>query len=878
MKYINLIFAFSLLCAASAHAQGYKVTGSIRDSLNKVVAGAKVELISGQDTLLKEADYRGKFNISGFNRRMFSITINTIGYMPYSRMYEIPENQFSISLPNIILEKDANTLKEVIINGQVVPIRLMKDTIEYNAAAYLVLENDRVEDLLRQLPGISIDRDGKVIAMGRVMNKLRINGEDFFTNSVKDFVSQLPADMIAKLQVINDYGDEANFTGIKTGSPEKMLNLVTKPGRNKGNFGNTSASAGTNERYGLQANGNLWREKKQIGIKGNALSTNGAGGINRTISTGINYRDKISEELTGSIAYNFDNLSNKNHQLEVIETITNQGSIFNTNDYSQNTKSNKHNLNWNVQSVGKTNFLQAGVTGSFLNSKDEYTASSLQTGLTKQGRQEIANLNNTEIYNPEFNANFAFAHKMEKPGRNISFGFTAKNGRGDTDEDLDNHTRYFVSSVLLKDSILNRLVDTRNVTRNLGASFRFSEPFYRKDSLASMNLDFYYNFALEANDNDLVTRVNNFSTNGLIVDSLSTVYTSRFTSHLFGLNFRYGSQTLSYSLGLSGQPNLLTVQNERPQSQIRHVGFNLAPIANISYNLNERTSLTLVYTGNSVAPTFMQLQPVPNTRNLQNVLIGNPNLRSTFSNTVNLSYQNTNPENGRAIMYGVNGNVVRGQIVSNVIVVEDKLKSLKRETRLTNANGNYSVDGLYSWSMPFVHNQYNLEFRGTIGIANSVSYTDNIKTDNEGFNLSQAAMLRMNLKGFTLGGDANYSYSSNRYSIALQNLKNIQIWEFNLNAKVFINRTLILGLDGSKRINQGYAFDAANPLLLNASIQKSFLKRQQATIKLQAYDLLNQGNSLVRSVFDNTIVDSRSNQITRYFQLSFNINLQQFGF
>ena len=91
--------------------------------------------------------------------------------------------------------------------------------------------------------------------------------------------------MIAKVQVINDYGDEANFTGVKSGSSQ-MLNLVTKPGRNKGNFGNTSANGGSNQRYGLQTTANVWREKKQIGVKGNVLSTNNAAGVNRNISTG----------------------------------------------------------------------------------------------------------------------------------------------------------------------------------------------------------------------------------------------------------------------------------------------------------------------------------------------------------------------------------------------------------------------------------------------------------------------------------------------------------------------------------------------------------------------------------------------------------------
>ena len=184
---------------------------------------------------------------------------------------------------------------------------------------------------------------------------------------------------------------------------------------------------------------------------------------------------------------------------------------------------------------------------------------------------------------------------------------------------------------------------------------------------------------------------------------------------------------------------------------------------------------------------------------------------------------------------------------------------------------------LYSWSRPFEENTFNVEFRGNVGFANNVSFTDGIKNNNKGFNFMQAVMLRMNQKGFTLSTDANYTYNSNRYSLALANLKDIQIYEINMNALTYLNPTLSIGFDASKRIYKGYSINVENPLLLNLSVQKTFLKKEQAILKLQAYDLLNQGNYLMRSIANNSIIDSRNNQITRYLQLSLTINLQQFG-
>lgn len=874
---IYLILLFNLFCSGYAIAQSNnKVSGTVKDSLNRVIPGASVRIIYGSDTLNAVSDYRGKFSISGITASTVTLNIRSMGFTPLDVPVQFQKGQKYVNVP-YFLQRDKNTLKEVVITTQVIPVRILKDTVEYNAAAFVIRENDRVDELLKQLPGLQFDREGRLISMGEVTTKLRINGEDFFTNNVKDFINQLPADIVAKVQIINDYGDEANFTGNKIGASQKMLNLVTKPGRGKGNFGNTSLNSGTNQRYGLQTNGNLWREKKQIGFKGNINSANNPAGINRNISTGLNYRDKLSDALTASIAYSFDNNRNENHQLDYMETLNPLGSLYTLNDNDRTTLTNKHNLSWNLQSIGKKSYVQATVLGSFLNTNSDYRASSKQTGVIKQ---DLLNNSFTDEYIPEFSGSFAYSRRLKKAGRTISMGLTAKNGISEVHEDIDNRITYYNprTGLFAKDSLLNRLLDTRNRLRSIGGTLRYSEPLSSDgDSLVSRNLDIFYTYEMEENANDLLTRVNNIYKNGRIVDSLSTIYTSRFTSHLVGVNFRYGAEDLSYSLGITAQPNVLTVLNKRPRSVISHNGFNVTPVANVSYNLSERTSLTFLYNGSSTAPNFAQLQPVPNSRNLQNVIVGNPNLKSTFNQTASLSYQNSNLQTGRAFMMGINGNMIQNQVVSNVILRRDTLNSLKQETTFLNANGAYNFDGIYSWSKPFLDNVLNLEVRGSVGFGNTVSYSDGLLNENKGFNFSQAVLIRMSKKAFTIIGDASYNYNSNRYTLGYSNLRNIQIYEFNLSMKATVAKRLILGFDALQRINIGYAIAASNPTIVNLSLEKSFLRRERGTFKIQFYDIMNQGNYFIRNISDNTIIDSRNNQNTRYLQLSVNINLQQFG-
>jgi len=184
---------------------------------------------------------------------------------------------------------------------------------------------------------------------------------------------------------------------------------------------------------------------------------------------------------------------------------------------------------------------------------------------------------------------------------------------------------------------------------------------------------------------------------------------------------------------------------------------------------------------------------------------------------------------------------------------------------------------MYSYVLPFAKNKFNAELRGTFDYINMISYANNDLNTNRNINFSQSLKFRMNQRRLTLTTSATYTYSSNRYSIELLKLRNIETWQFNWSGRAFLNKNFSLSADVSKKINSGYSLAVANPMLINLSLEKILFKNRQGTISLQAYDLLNQGNNLVRSISDNSITDSQYNQITRYFLVSFNYRLQNFG-
>jgi len=878
LKCIVLFNALWLFCSLATQAQTQrKLNGAVIDSLKDVIPGADVYLIADKDTLNYITDNQGRFYFAGIRSTNIALLIMRVGYKPYSMTYQYKDDQLKLEIPPIILHQESNLLDEVVIKAKDRPIRIKRDTVEYNAAFYQVSENDRVEDLLRQLPGVEIDGNGNAFTMGKPLMKLRVNGEDFFTNSVKDFISQLPASMIDKLQIINDYGDEANFTGMKTGDSQKMLNLVTKAGQNNGTFGNGSASGGTDHRYGLQLNGNYWKDSKQIGVNSSSNNTNNGAGINTTAAAGLNYRDKLSNGITASATYNYGYTKNQSKQLNFIETINPGGTIFNRSEAESKSTDNGHNINFNIQSIADKSYFQASLGGALANRKRDINTISNQTGLIMQDL-----LSNTNSYSetPNLNGNFVWARSMEKPGRSMTGGITFNTGINQVEDDLGNRISYYnqQKTVLLKDSLVNRFVDTENRTNNATADFRYSEPLRSsQDSAVKRNIDFAYFFSYNRTRNSLYTRVNNSSGSNTIVDSLSSLYSSAFLVHRFAVNYRYQSRQLNYSLGITAQPSQLTGQYEGNETKIDHVELNLSPIVNLSYNISEWDNLAFVYSGVSTAPDFYQLQPVPNVSNLQNVIIGNPNLKSSFSHSGNLTYQHTDKNSGSVFMLALNGSLVEDQVVSNVLLVRDTLNSLKQETHFENADGVYQFGSAYSYALPFAQNKFNFEARGTWDYTNMVSYASDFLNTNRNINFSQTLKLRMNQRRLNVSGYATYNYSSNRYSVALFKLRNIETWQFNVNGKVYVGKSSSFSADVSKRINSGYALNVANPLLLNFNIERMLFKNRQGSIMLQAYDLLNQGNNLVRSISDNSITDSRYNQITRYFLLSFNYRLQKFG-
>lgn len=855
---------------------GQRLSGQVRDTTQLGIPGANVRLIAGKDTLSTTTDSAGVFRFSNIRINRVALLVRSIGYYPLNQNFELNGKDMQV-LPSLIMKAESRLLNEVEITSKVNPVRLMKDTVEYNAAAFTVRPNDLLGDLLKQLPGVEVDKEGNVVTEGKTMTKLRVNGKDFFTSNVKDFLAQLPADAIAKLQVIDDYGDKANFTGQKKGEPQKMLNLELKPDRSSGKFGMATASAGTNDRYVLNMNSQVFKESKQARLNANASNTNTGAGINTTATIGGSYRDKLSKNITLSGNYNYGYNRSENVQESYTETVNALGTTYNQANTQSLNKGNSHNFDLSLESQKKEDFLTVGLRGSFNSSLNNSLYDGRQTGLSMQN---LNTQSRADQRTPNLNTDINFSHKLKKEGRFISGGISAGRSVSSNLENQNNRIGYFDqnSAALVKDSLRNQLVDNYSRNLNLNANISYTEPLPKgQDTLLNRSIDFSYDFGISHTDNILETSIRDNLGKLQRLDMLSNQYTSSFIKQNLGLNYRYDSEKLNYSVGLTAQPNLLTGAYAGRNTSIRHAGFNMAPLARLSYSMSRRNVFNFYYNGNGTSPNFNQLQPVPDTRNLQNIIIGNPDLKAAFNHSLNLNYRHTGATNGSAIQIGLRGTVVQDQVVANTILIRDTLNSFRQETRYLNTDGNYTMGSNYIWTLPLDGKKLSVDFKGSLGYDHRIAFSDEAENISKGLNVNQGLGIRVNRKWLMLSSNANYNYKSNVYSLASSRTNQVQTWLLDLDARTFILKSLTAGVTGSKTINKGFSFAQANPLLLSGFVEKTFFKDQKASVRLQGNDLLNQGNNLSRTVTDNAIRESKNNQVTRYFLLTFIWRLNKFG-
>ena len=904
MKHILSFFLLSLISLTAFSQSNYEVSGTVRDSSGLSVIAATVKLRSAKDSLFTRTNADGAFSFKGVKSGQFTLSITSLGFQSALRKYMYNEGEGNLALGVINLKNSSKQLNEVVISGTPT-VTVKEDTLEFRAADYKLKDDAQVEDLLRKLPGVEVDKDGNVKAQGKAVTRVRVNGKDFFGGDVKTATQQLPANLIDKVQLIDDYGDQANFTGVKEGDPEKILNIQIRPDKNNGYFTQGRIGQGNEGRYQGNISANMFNKTQQISVQGNLNNTNtslfnfngggggarvqlgggggggariqigggggnaGGDGLTRVASVGLNYRDEWSKKLTSYGNYSYANRNNEVLRTTQQQNINTSGFLLNNQNSTSNTSSINHRFNWNLEyKIDSVNYLK--VTPYFnlgqSNGTSANTFAFLQDGTSLISSGNNGGISSSET--PNFGADALFNHRFGKRGRTASVTLSLSKNNTTQENDAINQT----TPVGVPIAVYQRQVVSNNNTNTTTRSgISYIEPLSRTESL-----EFNWNFSLADYQNGRTTLGTNTPGGVLaIVASQSNDYTYSFMTNRLGMNYRVTQKKYNYSLGLGVQPSLLSGTSVSNQTSYRRTALNIIPVLRYSYNFSKTKEFNASYNGRNNEPSFNQLQPVTDVSNPQFPVVGNPNLKAEFNHNINIRYNNFNFEKGDVWFTNFSVNLTENKIVSNSVF----LPGNKIETRYLNTNGFYSVNGFYTWSKPFAERKYTLSINGFANYSNNINFVDDQKNIGKNLIISQGASFQLNpAQWIELNPGVNYTANKNTYSISAQQNTKVSTWNLTFNGKAYIRKTWILGADFTKALNKGYTSGfAVNPFIMNTYLEKQFLKNKAASLRFQIFDVYNENTSISRSVTANSINDTRSNRLARYAMLTFSLKLQKFN-
>jgi len=877
-----------------------EISGVVIDTAGTPLSGVNVRLTTILDTVLAVTDGNGAYRFTDIIGPEFRLTFSMIGYKILDKSYPFNFPGPVVQLLPTVLPPQQTLLKEIVIN-RVQPIVIKEDTVQYNMDAFNVRQNSLLEEALKLLPNVQVRRDGTVIAHGKQISRVQVDSKNFFGGEVLTATRNLPAEFIQSIQVIDYYGDMANSTGIKDSEPEKILNIVLKEDKKRILFGQVTGGGGTVDRYIGSLGINNFNDGQEFSVLGSLNNTNtslfsygaptGAGarergnsdltgmidpedGVNTTNSVGVSYSDDVSDKVSIYGKYTFTNRKNRTLGNSETTSVLEGYSIVNQEDKEINTDNINHLMAWDIEAqLNDRNYLKISPNISY----SEVGSQHASNNIYRRGHEQILTdrnyLADENVSTPNFDMDVLYSRAFRKPGRKFVVNMQGKYAQRDKLEDISDVSRNIsmvtgepvTGGVDVYDLTQEVKSDNQNRVGRLKASY--VEPI---DNSSILEISYEYNYtAIDSRRSVWDLDKERF------VDSLGIDYSYFFESNRVGLVYQMEqSKRFRYTLGFAVQPLLLQGQTMDIDTTTQHRNVNLIPSAGFRFRINDESEWSIEYLGTNNQPNFSQIQPIRDVTNSQNIIIGNAELKAEFVNRITTRFRQTKLGKNRFFEAQLALNQVQNKIVTN----RRNPSNTVQETSFRNTSGYFDARGYYMYSTSMINDNFQLNLNGTTDYVNNVSYINDEKNFGRNFIYSQAVQMRFMLEDM-IETELNTSYTFNRTRYSLRQIDGINANSFLVGfaGKGYLSDNWAFGFDLSHRLNSGYsAFVNANPTLLNAYIEYTFLNNNMALLRLQGFDLFNQNTGVTREVSGTDILDMRNNRLTRYFMLSLNIRLQKY--
>ena len=918
----NFVVLAMCLAVSQTFAQGrINLMGTIIErGTNDPVEAAAVRLLSLPDSALIDGistDSMGIFRLMDVNVlknvKRLSLKVSCIGYVTH--LVDIATvRKGDNNLGIITLLPDVKLLKETTVTGTALKVRMDGDSLVYDPSAYRLQEGSTLEDLVKLLPGAQVDDDGKITINGKEVNKILVDGKEFFLNNTEIAMKNIPVEMIEKLKSYERKSDLTRITGIDDGQQETVLDLTVKQGMKQGWFGNANVGYGTEDRYNNRVMANRFREDNNVTILGSMRNTPerwGWGrnsGLHNTKEIGSNFTVKKEKlEVGGSVNYRYrgSDVENSSESENFVATRGKLSQSLSTNLSANHNMDGNLRLEWKPDTMTNIMFRpNFGYTKGF--GFGEFT--SLNYDADEQtGIRDTVNTNNNrnsnENHNAWLNGFLQYNRRFNNRGRNITLRADGGFSEGGSKQLSAADITYRKDAFSMQNDRNNRYYDTPSLNYNLSGQLTYSEPIADRTYL---QFSYQYNYGYNRNDrkayvydSDAYQTLSRYIgenrydiENALLMmqqqgwNMRDTVALSQFSEYRnynrnIGLQLRRVRDKYNLSVGVDALPQRTTLNYKymgQEYPEVERKVFNMAPRMYFRYNVSNQTNLEFRYNGRTSQPSMTNLLDITDDSDPLNISRGNPELKPSFTHDFNGQFYTYNAEHQRGLWSYLYANVTQNGISNKTTY--DPITGI-RTTKPMNIDGNW-MSGIgtgFNTAMGkkkrfFMNLDAHLNYNHNIGYYNNATsqQTDNVDITSITHNINTNETFQFSYRNDWIDvgvrGSLNYQHMKNN----VMDNGNNNTYRFSYGPRVEWTMPwgTKLSTDFGVQSRRGYSQQDmnTNEMIWNASIAHSFLKGNALTIRGEFFDILGQQSTISRTVSEFGRSDNRTNDIYQYGMLS----------
>ncbi|MFT3825939.1 MAG: outer membrane beta-barrel protein [Chitinophagaceae bacterium] len=914
LKHLLLFTALLLGIQLTVNAQSTKgvIKGKLIDSATKQpLSLATVTVFNAKDTTVityRLSDPQGEFKMSGLPLEADCRAVITFsGYRVYRKEFRLTSAE-PLDLGTIALPADASSLEEVIVTAERPPISVRKDTIEFNASSFKTLPTALVEDLLKKLPGMDLDKDGNMTFNGRKINRLLVDGKEFFGGDPKVATRNLPSNIVDKVQVTDDKDQLNQDPNIPKSELGQVVNLSLKKSIKKGWFGKAYAGGGTDDKYETGAILNLFKDTLQVSLLGYANNINKAGfglgdivsaggfqrggvsslmimsdggsaingisfggtgqGIQKSQGGGININNEFGKKVTANLQYFYGHINSDVQRISNVQQFIGDTTITTRSVTKQNSDDYTHRIGgmvrWKVDTL--TSILYRPSIDITVNRSERNlntnTLSSYQPKLN-----ESENLQSVRGNNFSYSHDLSYNRLFKKKGRSLYISNTTTFSNGDNKQynDVDNIFYDGQSSYTLNQL---RHRDQGGLTSRM--YINYAEPITKKLSLRLSQTTEYF----KSND-DLNTYGKDNATDryNVPVDSLSNGLARSGWRNTTTASLRW---TLMKELFVTPSVNFqwLNIDNDYTKNPaVKQSFFYVFPGIAINWK-----QLSVSYRASATEPSANDLQPVVDNTNPLYLQLGNPNLQPNIGHSFYVNYSKYDTKRNLNLNAYISIGISKDAVIRARTIDEKGVQT----TVPINVDGTWNSYLNLNASKQFKFNknwQLSIQAYANGGYSKSIILVNNNRSALETWNATPSARFSFNWKDII---EINERYSPNITSSKYENpaYTDLNVTTHYLSSELVVRRPKHWVWEST--VDYTYNPQVAPGLRKsnvrwNAAVNFLFLKDDKGQLKFSVYDLLNQNVSISRTARENYIQDTQTTVLKRYFMLTFTYNIRNFG-